>query len=431
MTEAPMTSTRPAGISRRSLLGALGIGAAAAAGGAVVGFSAAQAAEAQDAPDDTYGFYGEHQTGITTAMQQSLHFASLDVTTDSRAELVALLRTWTTAAAAMMAGKSIGGHGAFGGSYDAPPEDTGEAEGLPASHLTITFGFGSTLFRTHDGIDRFGIADEKPATLTELPHFPGDQIDPLISGGDLCIQACADDAQVAVHAVRTLVRMAFGIAAVKWSQMGFGRSSTTTHDEPTPRNLFGFKDGTANITADETADLDDFVWVQPDDSPAWMDGGSYLAVRKIRMTIETWDRSSMREQEAVFGRTKREGAPLSGGSEFDEPDFTLEGSDGEPVIPVDSHMALAHRSHQNGHRILRRAYHYADGSDGLGRLNAGLFFLAYQRDLQKQFVPMQMALAKSDRMNEYVKYISSATFAVPPGVQRPGGYIGQSLFDAS
>jgi len=417
------TSQSSAGISRRSLLGAFGLGAGAAA---VVGAGGAAAyAATHPQPEDRQGlrypFYGEHQQGITTPMQDYMHFAALDLTTESREALIALLVRWTQAAATMTTGAPIGT--AASGAYDAPPQDTGEALDLPAAGLTITIGFGPSLFRTKDGVDRFGLADKQPAGFEDLPRFPGDDPNPVFDGGDLCIQACANDAQVAVHAVRNLVRLAFGTAAVRWAQMGFGKSSVTAKGEPTPRNLFGFKDGTANITSDDQSGLDTFVWVDS----GWMSGGTYLAVRKIRMTIETWDRTSLREQEAVFGRTKGEGAPLSGGTEFSDPDFALLGRGDLPLIDPNSHVALAHPSVNGGARVLRRAYNYTDGTDALGRLDAGLFYLAFERDLQEQFVPIQMRLSQSDLMNEYVKYIGTAAFAIPPGVVAPGDYIGQSL----
>ncbi len=427
MREPAEEGTARTGLSRRALLGVFGAGAATAAGIGAAGVALAREAGEAPAGDRRFDFFGAHQAGITTPMQNNLYFAAVDVTTDSREDLIDLLRQWTEAAAAMTQGREIGALGALGGSYDAAPEDTGEALGLPASGLTVTIGFGPTLFGDQRGRDRFGIAADRPPGLRELPHFPGDMTNPAISGGDLCIQACADDAQVAVHAVRNLIRIGFGRTTVRWSQAGFGKSSVTSPADATPRNLFGFKDGTANITGDP-ADTDRFLWVAPTDDPAWMAGGTYLAVRKIRMTIETWDRTSLREQEAVFGRSKREGSPLSGGGEFDTPDFTMAGSDGQPLIAADSHMALAHPSANDGQRILRRAYNYTDGSDGLGRLDAGLFFLAFQRDLDKQFIPLQMRLSKSDLMNEYVRYLSSSVFAVPPGGQS-GGYWGQSLFD--
>ncbi len=418
-------------ITRRAFLGAFGAGALTATG---VGLAANAVATINNQDAAEYGvrypFYGTHQAGITTPMQDYLHFAALDLTTDSRDRLIKLLQAWTAASAAMTQGREIGDFGAVNGPYDAPPEDTGEALDLPPSGLTITIGFGPTLFRTVDGTDRFGIADQTPSELRPMPSFPGDMLEPAISGGDLCIQACANEPQVAVHAVRNLVRLAFGTAVVRWSQTGFGRSSATTHAQPTPRNLFGFKDGTANITSDDTTGQDDFVWVPAGELPAWMDGGTYLVARRIRMTIETWDRASLREQEAVFGRTKKEGAPLSGGGEFAAPDFTAPGNDGQPLIPADSHVALAHPQANGGHRILRRGYNFTDGSDELGRLNAGLFFLAFMRSIHDQFVPLQMRLARDDRMNEYVRYESLAPFAIPPGAGE-GQYIGESLMRAT
>lgn len=422
---------RTSGISRRTLFGALGIGALTVAG-AATGIAAAHGQSAAPSTTDVeYPFFGEHQQGITTPMQDSLVFASLDVTTSSREELVALFQAWTTSAAEMTAGKPIGMFGANGGSYDSPPQDTGEALDLAASGLTITFGFGPTLFQSAKGVDRFGFASQQPTTLHELPHFPGDVIDTAHSDGDLCIQACANDPQVAIHAVRNLIRQAFGTATVKWMQTGFGRSSSTGEDQPTPRNLFGFKDGTNNIMSNDTSAQEEYVWVQPSDQPAWMLNGTYLAVRKIRMLIETWDRTSLREQESVFGRTRPEGAPLSGGSEFTTPNFAIPGREGAPLIPVDSHMALANPANNNGVRILRRAYNYTNVGDDLGRFNAGLFFLGYERDIDKQFIPMQLKLSKNDRMNEYVRYIANATFAIPPGITGPGDYLGKTLIDAT
>lgn len=428
MTDTEPQATHPRkAYSRRALLGAFGAGAVAVAG---VGAAAAVARDANqpvDPQDLTYDFFGQHQAGIATPMQDHLHFAAFDVTTSSRDELVALLQRWTQAAAVMSTGVPIGRFGA-GGAYDAPPEDTGEAVELPPSGLTITFGFGPSLFRTADGVDRFGIANQMPDYFTDLPHFPSDMIDEAISRGDLCVQACANEAQVAVHAVRNLARIAMGTATVRWSQIGFGRSSSTTKALPTPRNLFGFKDGTRNVMGDDQGSLDDFVWVQPGDGPDWMVNGTTLMVRKIRMTIETWDRASLREQETIFGRTKASGAPLSGGEEFTEPDFAAVGGDGQPLISPYSHMAVGHPDQNSGQRILRRAYNYTDGSDGIGRLDAGLFYLAFARSLVDQTIPIQMNLSRNDLMNEYVRYISSASFLIPPGVEREGDFIGQTLF---
>jgi deferrochelatase/peroxidase EfeB len=266
-------------------------------------------------------------------------------------------------------------------------------------------------------------------------------LDPDRSGGDLIVQACADDPQVAVHAIRNLTRSAFGTARVRWSQLGFGRTSSTSRAQVTPRNLFGFKDGTANIMAEEIAELDRQVWVQPADGDAdgrsgWLTGGTYLVARRIRQILETWDRTSLREQEALIGRAKAEGAPLSGGGEFTPPDFAAPGRAGATLIPPTSHVRLAHPSSNGGVRMLRRGYTFTDGNDRLGRLDAGLFFVAFVRDPRAQFIPVQASLSRADGLMEYLQHTGSGLFAVPPGVVRIGDdgslvgdeFIGAGLF---
>ncbi len=427
-TEAPR---RQSGVSRRGLLGAAGAGLAGLAAGAAGGFALGTQESAPTPPTlpgtRTYPFYGEHQAGILTPVQDRLHFAAFDVITDSRKELVQLLKDWTAAAARMTQGLPAGELGPTSGPYAAPPDDTGEAIGLLPAGLTITFGFGPTLFRK-EGKRRFGLADRQPAALQRLPRFPADKLDPQRSDGDLCVQACADDPQVAVHAVRNLARIAFGRAAMRWSQLGFGRTSSTSTSQATPRNLMGFKDGTMNVKAEDPAAVEEHVWVPSDaGSPQWLAGGSYLVVRRINMTIETWDRQPLSEQEQVIGRTKAEGAPLSGGSEFSQPDFDLKGSDQEPIVATDAHVRLVHPSNNGGAKMLRRGYNFVDGSDPLGRMDAGLFFLAYVRNPRTQFIPIQMKLGLGDRLSEYVQHTGSALFAIPPGVTQ-GEYIGQALF---
>ncbi|MDQ0363521.1 iron uptake transporter deferrochelatase/peroxidase subunit [Catenuloplanes indicus] len=413
-------------MKRRNILGLAGAGAAGiAAAGAV---TVRRRDEPATDPGAALPFYGAHQAGIVTPAQDRLHFVAFDVITRTREDLVSMLEAWTAAAARMTAGRDAGTHGAVGGVPEAPPDDTGEAIGLPASGLTLTIGFGPGLFRDADGRDRFGIADRRPDALAELPRFPGDALDPAISGGDICVQACAHDPQVAVHAIRNLARIGMGVVSVRWSQLGFGRTSSTSAGQPTPRNLFGFKDGTANLKAEEASALDEHLWVHAGDGPDWMTGGSYLVTRKIRMIIETWDRTSLREQEAIVGRTKGDGAPLTGAAEFDEPDLAAAGPDGLPVIATDAHVRLAHPSAHGGARLLRRGYNYVDGSDGLGRLDAGLFFIAYQRDPRRQFIPVQTALARRDALNEYIRHVSSAIFACPPGLPAADDFWGRSLF---
>ncbi|MEU6863580.1 iron uptake transporter deferrochelatase/peroxidase subunit [Streptomyces sp. NPDC046876] len=405
------------GPSRRSLLGwggaGLALGAAAAGGAAAALGSGSDIAPVASA-GGAVPFHGEHQAGIASAVQDRLHFAAFDVKTKDRAELVKMLKEWTEAARLMTAGRPVGD--VYEGSPEAPPTDTGEAFGLKPSRLTLTIGFGPGLFAK----DRFGLEDKRPEALVDLELFPGDNLDPARSGGDLCVQACADDPQVAVHAIRQLARIGFGKVAVRWSQLGFGKTSSTTPDEQTPRNMMGFKDGTRNIAGNDKAGLDKHVWVGENDGSAWMTGGSYLVARRIRMNIEIWDRTPLQEQEDIFGRNKGEGAPVGKSKERDEPFLK--------AMKPEAHVRLAHPDSNNGATILRRGYSFTDGSDGLGRLDAGLFFLAYQRDVRKGFIPIQRNLAKSDGLNEYIQHVGSAIFAVPPGVRDKDDWWGRTLF---
>jgi deferrochelatase/peroxidase EfeB len=403
--------------SRRALIGWGGAGlalGAVAAGGAV---AMATGGESQDSGNEAGAveFHGVHQAGIATPVQDRLHFAAFDVKTDDRAEFVQLLKDWTAAARRMTAGKTVG-DGAYGGLAEAPPDDTGEALGLPPARLTLTIGFGPSLF------EKFGLRERRPAALVDLPKFPGDNLDAARTGGDLCVQACADDPQVAVHAIRNLARIGFGKVAVRWSQLGFGKTSSTTPGSQTPRNLFGFKDGTRNIAGTETDRLDRHVWVGARDGgakDAWMTGGSYLVARRIRMNIETWDRTSLQEQEDVFGRDKKEGAPVGKAKEHDEPFLK--------AMKPTAHVRLAHPDSNGGITILRRGYSFTDGTDGLGRLDAGLFFLAYQRDPRTGFIPLQRKLSAHDALNEYIQHVGSAVFAIPPGVRDANDWWGRTL----
>jgi deferrochelatase/peroxidase EfeB len=406
------------GTSRRAALGLLGSAVAAGAAGVTWAVRTGDA-EAAATPGTAVPFHGDHQAGIATAVQDRLHMAAFDLRvaggSSGRAAVVRMLRQWTGAAARMTQGLETVDGGAAPTILDAPPEDTGEALALPPSRLTLTLGLGPGFFA------KTGLDDSRPSALVDLPRFKGDDIDPARSGGDLVVQACADDPQVAVHAIRNLARMATGTAAVRWSQLGFGRTSSTTPTEQTPRNLFGFKDGTNNIAGDDEATLNQHVWVGAGDDPGWMTGGSYLVARRIAMRIESWDRVSLREQEDVTGRHKISGAPIGATAEHDPVQVS--------ALPPTAHVAIAHPDANGGVRILRRGYSYVDGSDGFGHLDAGLFFIAFCRDPRTQYVPLQTRLARSDAMTEYLTHTASGLYAVPPGV-RPGQYWAQSLLEA-
>jgi deferrochelatase/peroxidase EfeB len=370
-------------------------------------------------------FYGLHQAGITTPAQDRLAFASFDLTLTSKNDLRDLLRTWSEAAARLSTGARLGPEHE---PPQLPPADTGEAEGLPPSTLTITLGLGPDVFEK-DGADRLGLAARRPRALAPLGPLPGEQLDLSRSDGDLCVQACAADPVVAFHAIRTLARVGRGAAVLRWTQIGFGRTSSTRKDQVTERNLMGFKDGTNNLPGNDPALMRRYVWVGRDEPQRWLRNGSYLVSRRIRMRIEAWDRDTLADQERVIGRFKQSGAPLTGTQEHDVVNLSAKGADGAPMIGIDAHIRLAAASQNDGIRLLRRGYSFADGIDPTtSELDAGLFFLAFQRDPHKQFATLQRRLGSEDSLNEYILHTTSGLFAIPPGARAPGDFVGSGLF---
>ena len=425
------------GTSRRAMFTGAGLGAALAG---LAGVAGGRAWEASQRPEEailtTYPFRGDHQAGITTPAQDNMFTAAFDVSTTDVEELKTLLSDWAVAAEQMTAGELIGGQPSS--NKQLPPKDTGEAWGYKPNGLTITFGVGKGLFVDADGKDRFGLAAKMPAVLKEgMPSFAGDQLHAAQSDGDLLVQACSNDAQVCVHAIRNLTRIAFGTATLRWSQVGYGRTSSTSVDQETPRNLFGFKDGTNNIKAEDPADqLNEHLWVQPGDDAAasWMAGGTYYVARRIRMLAEVWDRLRLIEQEQTMGRDKRYGAPLSianptkSSEEFTAVDYEAKDDKGETLVPADAHIAVVSPEQNQGRRMLRRGYNYTDGSDSLGLLQTGLFFIAFVRDPRTNFYPILDRMTKSDALQEYLKHEASALFAIPPGIKKGDTMVAASLF---
>jgi deferrochelatase/peroxidase EfeB len=403
------------GLTRRGLLRAAG---AVGAAGMAVSVDEAGAAEPRGA---SIPFYGQHQQGIATPQQRSLMLAAFDARVSDSAGLRSLMRRWSAAAERMTRGlPALGGE---------PPDsqipsDSGETDGLLPGRLTVTFGFGPRIFSLP------GLTRKRPSALRPLPRFPTDQLTPAHSGGDLVIQACAEDPTIAFHAVRMLHQLADGSAHLRWTQSGF-LPAAYRHEE-TPRNLMGLKDGTLNPRPGRPG-FDEAVW----SSDGWLRGGSFMVFRRIRMNLARWDSSSLSEQEQTIGRHRQSGAPLGGRSESDRPRLGARTATGALVIPAGAHVRLAHPSVNGGVEILRRGYSYDDGIVELGPLrdeaprskgmqfDAGLAFIAFMRD-PRQFVRLQNRLSRHDRLNEYVAHVGSALFVIPPGAQ-PGGYVGQTL----
>ncbi|WP_054813796.1 Dyp-type peroxidase [Nocardia arizonensis] len=399
-----MPDRRGGRIGRRRLLG--GAAAVGLAGvGVGTGSFVSRTHDTDDSPSEP--FHAGHQAGIATTPQAHAAYVGFDLKPGTtRADVVGVLKIWTGDAARLTRG--------------APAlADTEPELARRPARLTVTVGLGPGVFTAN------GLEHRRPSWLRPLPAFPIDRLDPRWSGGDLLLQIRADEATTVAHAVRVLCRGVASLVAVRWVQRGFRDAPA----QGTPRNLMGQVDGTANIAAG-TTDFDRLVWCDGSEQP-WLAGGTSVVLRRIAMTLDTWDEIDREGRELVIGRTLSSGAPLTGRHELDQPDFDAVDANGIPVIPPSSHIARAHRTHE-GERFLRCGYNYDEApAPAPGNISdSGLLFAAYQRDVDAQFLPVQRRLAEFDALNAWTIPIGSSVFVIPPGVPDPGGYLGQTLFES-
>lgn len=407
--------TDPAEIRRRGFLRR----AAAGAGGTVAAsglFGADRSAATVPAGTPAaLPFHGLHQAGILPLPQRSTGYVSFDVTAGSRAELADLLRTVTDRARFLVRGGTPPPAG-----ITAPPTDSGILGPLvPSGRLSVTAAVGASLF---DG--RFGLRDRKPRRLSAMTAFPDDDLDEDWCHGDLSLQFCADSPDVVLHALRDIARHTRGGMQVRWRLDGF---AGPPRPSGTPRNLLGFKDGTANPDVRDAREMDRLVWVPAHGvEPGWATGGSYQVVRLIRMLVEFWDRVSLTEQERMFGRSRETGAPLDGNHETDSPHYAQDPKG--DVIPLDSHIRAANprTATTEQQRLLRRAYNYDRGMDSNGNLDMGLLFCCYQQDLERQFEAVQKRLA-GEPLVDYIKPFGGGYFYALPGVRDRTDWLGRTL----
>jgi deferrochelatase/peroxidase EfeB len=415
------------GVDRRSFLHrAVAAGVAGAALGAGGTGTAAWAADGGASPSQDAGpadasagrlvaFHGSHQAGILTPLQRSAVFTSFDVTARSRAELTELLRAVTDRLRFLTRGGVPDPLG-----ISAPLPDSGVlGPVVPADGLTGTLGVGSSLFD-----DRFGLGARKPRRLRPMDTFPDDDLDPAWCHGDLMLQLCADNPDTVTHALRDIARHTRGAMQIRWRLDGF---VSPPRPSGTPRNLLGFKDGTANPSVTDRRMMDQLVWVAKNSGePDWTAGGSYQVVRLIRMLVEFWDRVSIHEQERMIGRARDTGAPLDGHKERDQPQFAKDPQGN--VVPLDSHIRLANprTAATAGTRMIRRGYNYDRGVRDNGDLDTGLIFCCYQQDIDRQFAAVQKRLA-GEPLVDYVKPYGGGYFYALPGARDASDWLGSTL----
>jgi deferrochelatase/peroxidase EfeB len=361
-------------------------------------------------------FHGDHQAGITNAPPPAACFAALDVTADNRGDLIELLRTLTSRCRFLTHGGAPLNRGPV-----APPSDSGTlGPVIPADGLTVTVGFGSSLFD-----DRYGIATRKPIHLTPMVSFPNDNLDPAQTGGDLLLQICAGSTDTAIHALRDIAKHTRGAMQIRWRIDGFVSPARPTG---VARNHFGFEDGIANPDVTDPEVAQRLLWVTDRiGEPDWAVGGSYHVCRIIRMLIDFWDRVSLNEQQTMIGRDRATGAVLGTSNLADVPDYRADPHG--RVIPLNAHIRLANprTKKTEGSRIFRRGYNYDNGIDLAGDLDMGLIFNCFQRNIKRQFEATQIRLI-GEPMVDYISPVGGGYFFALPGVRDERDWFARRLF---
>ena len=410
---------RPARLGRRAFLGSAALSSAALGAAALAGCSPDRVPRVE--PGRRVPFQGDRQPGVDTPAAHFGLLAAFNLVSDDRARLARSLRDLTDEARGLMEVRPPPRRDT---AY--PPTETGilGPEGR-ADGLAVTLSVGASLFD-----DRFGLADRRPRELVRMPFLANDRLDPAQSHGDLLLALSADQPDVLLHALRQLMRRTRDNLVLHWMLDGYNRPDARPAPGRTDnRNLLGFKDGTANLDITDKALMDELVWVGADDGePAWAVGGSYQAVRIIRMFVEFWDRTPLNEQQKIIGRDKGSGAPLGKDREGDDPGYA-EDPAGQGV-PLDAHIRMANpRTPETaGSRILRRGFNFSRGFDAAGRLDQGLAFVSYQRSLANGFLAVQARL-KGEPLEEYILPVGGGFFFALPGVTSGDTWLGQRLLD--
>jgi deferrochelatase/peroxidase EfeB len=365
-------------------------------------------------------FAGSHQAGILTPAPAQAVFAALDSIAPDRRTLQEALEALSQRARELTIGGPIPLLEA-----DAPPADSGILGPVnDPDVLTATIAFGASLF---DG--RYGLATQRPRELVSMPTFPIDDLDPAQSHGDVLLQICAHERDTVAHTLRELLRTVRGSLQMRWTIDGFSGAARGPSPHNNPRNLFAFRDGTANPPTSDPALMNELVWVA-DGEPAWAAGGTYQVVRIIRQHVEFWDRVALNEQEEMIGRVRSTGAPLGGTDEFEDPRYELD-PDGKR-IKLTAHIRLANprTAPTADQRILRRGFNYTRGVDQAGALDQGLIFVAFNQSPERQFATIQKRLL-TEPMIDYITPVGGGYFFAPPGVQGQTEWVGSGLFAAT
>lgn len=417
--QAKLRSQHPTnGLSRRSALKALAIGSAIFAAPALK--AKEQIANCQLNYDKAINFLGQHQAGVLTPEQKNASFIAFNITTTKLDELQTVFSLLSQRIAYLTQPQQAPSTA----NDKMPPAESGIlGTHLQPDSLTITVALGDSLFDSRFGLDKI-----KPKQLVEMTSFPNDRLEAKWCGGDIMLQICANSQESVIYALRDILRHISPYSFPLWKIDGF-LPSRDIDNLSTPINLFGFKDGTGNASADDAALMNELIWVSGSKEPAWCDGGTYQAVRLIRFNLEFWDRTPLEDQENDFGRHKTTGAPMGMKQEHDDPAFDKD-PHGDRVL-FDSHMRRAEPRNPERHtaKLRRRSYSYSLGLTDAGALDMGLIFVSYQSNLKTGFIDTQKRL-NGEPLERYIKPFGGGYYFVLPGMQSPQDNIANKMFDA-
>lgn len=248
--------------------------------------------------------------------------------------------------------------------YD-PPVET--------RRVTITVGFGATLFTTIAGDDRFNLAARRPRSLKIMPQIDGDEggFHPRDHASDLIILIASDDYYVNEFIFGWMhhgnVHPGLRIRQV---ERGYAR--------PDSREPSGFEDGISNPrNLSPAMQMNRLVYVtSADNEPGWCVDGTYLAYRKIRRRMASFFEKSLAEQEKVFGVEKS-----SGLRKLSMPDH----AHAQKMNPRRRNHRDLFGKEDEERRFLRRPYFFNDGIGADGMEMRGLHHLSFVRNLGAQY----------------------------------------------
>lgn len=278
--------------------------------------------------------------------------------------------------------------------------------GLPPGDLTVTVGVGPRLVHT---------AGASLPGATDLPRFSRERIAPRARGGDLLMQICASDALLLPVVASALLDQAGDRIHERWRQSARrGTNVLLGNGLTAPRNPLGFIDGIVgpHTTAEQQRDL----WLA---GPPTVAGGTLAVLRRMELDLPRFAALSVAEQEAVFGRRRASGVPLSGGTAASGPELGAKTPDGRYLVPADAHVRRANPTVVGVGHMLRRSYSTDEPAPGV-------LFVSFQNDL-RTFTSTLTHMETSDALLQFTTTTASATFLILPGFDRQH-LLGSQLF---